>query len=253
MKSLIRRLGSILTGSLMPKIAYPVVRGPLRGARLVLGSPGGEGGGASLFVNLFERRQTASFARVIQPGDVFFDIGANIGFYTLLGSRLVGPKGSVVSFEPVVRNLSYLYRHVTLNRCRNVSVLAAACSDRATLATFSIAQNVGEGHLDTVADVPGRSMTAGKALVPTVTVDSVAEKLGVLPDVMKIDVEGAELEVLRGAETVLRARRPQIFLSIHSDELRRVCLQYLAGFGYEASPMDPGEAKPTEYLMRAEV
>lgn len=246
----LRRLGGLITGRLLPKVAYPVVRGPLRGARLVLGAAGGKGGGASLFLGMFEPHQVTRFTQVVQPGQVLFDIGANVGFYSLLGSRLVGATGSVVAFEPVIRNLSYLYRHVSMNRCGNVSVLAAACSDEAGLASFAVASNVGEGHLETAAAVSGRSATVGRALVPTVTADSVAEKIGSMPDVMKVDVEGAEMEVLRGAKRILGERGPRIFLSIHSDELRTSCLELLKGYGYGAEPMEGSAGTATEYLMR---
>ncbi|MEX1027483.1 MAG: FkbM family methyltransferase, partial [Candidatus Paceibacterota bacterium] len=63
-----------------------------------------------------------------------FDIGANVGYYTLLASKLVGRAGTVVALEPAVRNLTFLYRHVALNKADNVRVLPLACADSLSLA-----------------------------------------------------------------------------------------------------------------------
>ncbi len=239
----------MVSGRLMPKMAYPVLRGPLKGTRFVLGAPPGEGGGATIFFNGYEPEQSAAFLREFKPGQMFFDIGANIGYYTLLGAKLVGPAGAVFAFEPSIRNLSCLHRHLLLNGSTNVSVLAAACSDAPTLASFSAGPNFGEGHLDAGDSSASGAASGTWTLVPTVTVDSVVARIGIAPDIMKIDVEGAEMEVLRGAENTLQNKRPKIFLSVHSSELRRNCLEYLAGFGYGATPIDPASAEPMEYLL----
>ncbi|HEY3350319.1 MAG TPA: FkbM family methyltransferase [Thermoanaerobaculia bacterium] len=202
-----------------------------------------------MYLNQMERDQTAALVGTLRPGQLFFDIGANVGYYTVLGSRLVGQSGSVLAFEPVLRNLSCLHRHLILNDCRNVSVVAAACSNSLALANFSAGSNFATGYLEPTSELESLPDPSRWTLVPTVTVDGVAVRIGASPDVIKIDVEGAELDVLRGAEAVLKAKHPRIFLSIHSDELRRTCLAFLSGFGYQPSPLVPGEANPTEYLL----
>lgn len=89
-------------------------------------------------------------------------------------------------------------------------------------------------------------------LVPTITIDTIAEELELVPDVIKIDVEGAEIEVLRGAERTLTEARPTIFLSTHSPELRGLSLKLLTTCGYNTEPLlssdDPHEfvAKPAK-------
>jgi FkbM family methyltransferase len=249
LREFLRKAGRVVAGRLLPRIAYPVLKGPLKGARFVLGSLAGEGAGASVYLNQVERHQTAALVNVLRPGQIFFDIGANVGYYTLLGSRLVGLSGSVIAFEPVLRNLSCLHRHLILNDCQNVCVVTAACSDGSTLASFSAGSNFATGHMEASDGLQSRLDSGRWNLVPTVTVDSVANRSGASPDVIKIDVEGGELNVLRGAEAVLKTKHPRIFLSIHSDELRQTCLAFLRGFGYQASPLVPEEASPTEYLL----
>lgn len=183
------------------------------------------------------------------PGDVLFDIGSNVGYYTILGSRLVGPRGSVVALEPVVRNLAHLFHHVRLNRADNVTAIPAACSKELSLATFSSGENYATGRL--AAPSTGSSPRAPGALsvVPTVTVDHIVKVFGRVPNLMKIDVEGAELSVLEGAHGTLSSAKPRILLSVHSDELRSSCLAYLQGYNYLATPLGPDAAKASEFLL----
>lgn len=232
----------LVFGRMLPRIAYPVLWGPLQGARFILGSLAGEGGGARVYFNKIEPEQTSAFTRTIRTGMVFFDIGANVGYYTILGSRLVGPQGKVFAFEPVMRNLAYLYRHASINKSRNITIIPAACSDTLSLAAFSPGTNHATGHL--ARDTESRDSVP----VPAITVDEVVQKLGFSPDVIKIDVEGAELSVLRGAQTTLRRTKPQIFLSTHSGPLRTSCLGYLQGHGYSCKVLSRDRSNPSEFL-----
>ena len=252
-KQIIRRLGQVICGRCIPRLAYPVLCGPLRGAKLILGSLSGEGGGASVYFNEgCERDQTQTFQETVKPGDIVFDIGANVGFYTLLGSRLVGNSGRVIAFEPVIQNLSYLERHVRMNRLRNVMILAVACADSNSLLTFRSGVNRATGHLADTSQDAGIYQTGHSVWVPALTVDEFVAKSGLLPKVIKIDVEGAELHVLKGAQQSLIAAKPKIFLSIHSAQLRSVCLDYLQQKGYSAHPLNGNVSEATEYLASAD-
>lgn len=86
--------------------------------------------------------------------------------------------------------------------------------------------------------------------VPTVTLDEIAETMNLAPDVLKIDVEGAEMEVFRGGEKLLRRARPTIFLSTHSPALRTRCLEFLRGIGYEIESMLPAETDSHEFVAK---
>lgn len=233
-------------------MAYPVLRGRLRGARFVLGTLEGAGGGGSVYFDLVEPEQTAIFAENLNPGDVFFDVGANVGYYTVFGSRLVGSRGQVIAFEPVVRNLSHLYRHIIINDLQNVSVIPSACSDEISLAAFSAGQNTAMGHLAETNETEKNESNKNLTLVSTVTLDSIAEKLTIVPNVVKIDVEGAELSVLRGAENIVLPAKPKIFLSLHSNILRTKCLAYLKEFGYRFEPLGDDKTNTMEFLCICE-
>lgn len=233
----------------LPRIAYPILFGPLRGSRFVLGSLAGTGGGTSVYFNMIEKEQTEAFTDTLSDGQVLFDIGANVGYYTLLGSRLVGLCGKVIAVEPVVRNLAYLYQHIVLNKANNVSIVTAACSDTVSLAMFSLEQNHAMGYL---AYNHGERNEGKKELflVPTVTIDAMVQQMEISPDVIKVDVEGAELSVLKGAQTTLREIRPRVFLSTHSEVLRSDCLEYLAKLGYTFEVLSLDKKNPSEFLAK---
>jgi len=232
-----RGFGRFLFGRLLPAgVAYPILCGPLRGMRFVLGSAAGEGRGGSVYFNMVEPEQTQEFVQRVSLGQVVFDVGANVGYYSLLGSKCVGPRGKVFAFEPVVRNLVHLYQHISLNKLTNVTIVPVACSDRLTWAVFSLGPNYALGHLADATNQPCES-DFETTIVPTVTIDSIVEYSGVYPNVVKIDVEGAELRVLRGAHNTLLNRKPIVLLSVHSVDLRMACETYLKGIGYSCKPL----------------
>lgn len=145
-RSTIRVIPRWVAGHLLPRVSYPVLTGPLRGARFVLGSLSGAGGGASVYVNQMEVEQTAALTAHLRPGNVVFDIGANVGYYSVLASRYVGEHGFVLSIEPVVRNVYFLFEHVRSNRLQNVAILPAACGSVDGMAIFEGGDNYAMGE-----------------------------------------------------------------------------------------------------------
>jgi len=110
------------------------------------------GGGASVYFHRVEPAQVEAIASILKPGDVFVDIGANVGFYTILASKQVGEKGKVYAIEPLPRNLFLLSIHIKINRCSNVVVIPAACADLSGLALFQPGRNPAEGKILSSAD-----------------------------------------------------------------------------------------------------
>lgn len=236
---MLRRVARYVAGRLLPRRAYTVRLGPLKGAKFVLGALSGEGGGSSVYVGGVEPEQTSAFVEAIRPGSAFFDIGANVGYYTVLASRLVGGDGRVIAFEPVPRNLEFLRRHLELNCLANVTVVPMAVSDNCGTAGFSLGLDTAMGHIG----------EDGEITVETTTLDHMVDQLGCGPDVVKIDVEGSEIEVLTGAAETLRTHKPMIFLSTHSNKLREDCLAHLRGLGYSVEPLIAGD-DPHEFIAK---
>ena len=88
-----------------------------------------------------------------------------------------------------------------------------------------------------------------KILVGTRRLDDIVNDLKIVPDIIKIDVEGAELDVLKGARTTIEKYKPKIFLSIHSEKLERDCIDFLSGYKYENRLLDDTERPSVEYLF----
>lgn len=205
----------------------PIVAGPLRGRWWWSTSPGKL---LRVLGGSYEPEQTGAFERALRPGDSFLDVGAHAGYYTLLASMLVGDSGRVWAFEPNPRNFGYLERNVEINGRANVECVPAAVSRGTGVARFAMAGS-GTGHLS----------AAGALEVRTLSLDGFCAERALRPAAVKVDVEGAELEVLEGAAELLREARPTIFLSTHGPELHRAALARLEEAGYEARPL-VGEA-----------
>lgn len=231
-------LGTLLRAPLrlVPRsLVVRVLQGPLRSARWVVGS-----GTHGCWLGTYEARKLGLVASTLRPGDVLYDVGANVGLYTLLGSRAVGSEGNVFAFEPLPRNLALLQRHVELNRCGNVRVFPYALAAATGPDRFSAQLGPSMGHLD----------PAGELAVDAVRLDDLAatERLAP-PSVMKIDVEGAEAGVLQGAEALITASRPAIFLATHGDKVRATCLQWLGERGWDVVPLGAPEAWETDEFV----
>jgi len=155
---------------------------------------------------------------------VTYDIGAHAGFYTLLFSHLVGRDGRVCAFEPLPRNQMFLREHIELNKLDCVENFEVALSNQSGEHRFQ------PGNIST----NGKLSSSGSMTVQTERLDTlVADETLPPPNFMKIDVEGAERQVLEGAEETLRDHHPTILLSTHGDEVHRTCLDALRDLDYD--------------------
>lgn len=155
-----------------------------------------------------------AFRGVLRPGDTALDVGANVGAYALLFGLWVGAAGRVLAFEPAPDAYAGLRRHLALNRLDGrVRAVRAAVADRVGDAAFVSEGSHGTNHLA----LPGGGNTQTLIHVPTTTVDAACAEYGVRPRLIKIDVEGAELAVLRGARRTIAAmdRDAGIFVEMH--------------------------------------
>ncbi len=167
-----------------------------------------------------------------------YDIGANVGSYTILASILVGTSGKVIAFEPLKDNLYYLRNHIQLNKLENVNVIDAAVADKSGEMRFSPHADRLQGHLD----------ESGSQIVRCITLDEYVNSQDVRPpNYLKIDVEGGEGAVLRGAAYVLSKFKPVIFLATHGQEALQECEQLLFNAGYEMKLIG---RDPSEWIVR---
>jgi FkbM family methyltransferase len=151
---------------------------------------------------------------VVHTNDVVYDIGANVGFFTAIAARLVGPIGNVVAFEPLKENFNLLRHNAHLNGFTNVTANNFALADRDGTAEFLLSKDATFGGL---ADSAGKiENQAGKTEVKVFRLDSVVQRGSLpLPRIVKIDVEGAEAAVLDGAAETIQKARPILIIELH--------------------------------------
>ena len=158
--------------------------------------------------------------RLLSPGDVFVDGGANVGLFTLVAATRVGLTGKVVAFEPGRAVRLRLLENVVLNGLSQVEVIPFALADRAGEASFRVFDNSGAGlnHLGPVADEAGNLETVGLTTIDSALLPHDRKRLTVI----KLDLEGAEHAALIGAETTLRLSHPDLLVEVEPLHLRRM-------------------------------
>lgn len=189
------------------------------------------------------------FAEIVKSGDVVYDIGAHYGTYSVIAARRAGAQGLIVAFEPTADTRDLLLRHLAWNHgAAPVQVVPKACGAQAgSLTLWSTLR--ADGAASVVERAGAQAVT-----VAVTTVDEVAADLGRPPTVMKIDVEGAEFDVLRGAEQTLATARPTVLLSTHPVLLRQqstseeALLAWVSERGYSATLI--AEDQERHFLLR---
>jgi FkbM family methyltransferase len=213
----------------------PILQGAHRGKKWIVGSST-----HGCWLGSYEHDKRRVFEDVVGRGSVVFDIGAHVGFYTILASVLVGPSGRVISFEPLPRNLEYLRRHINLNRLTNITVVDAAVGNKAGRVRFE------EGANHSM----GRVTAGGHIEVESIRIDqAVSEGTLPAPSCIKIDVEGAELDVLDGACQLLTEERPTILMATHGSQIHEACCSFLTSIGYRLTPLDGRPLERSEEIL----
>lgn len=206
---------------------------------------------------MYEPDTCALLTTVLRDGDTFVDVGTHVGFFSSLAASLVGNEGRVVSFEPEARNFGQLNDHVALNGFSNVDRVNAAVGAAEGQAEFWVNADNDGGHALWNVGLHGYNQLSrqreNRQVVPVTTLDShFAKSAAGTPKLIKIDAEGCELSVLRGARSLLTRRVPYVVCEINhfalqqmgtnEDELRA----YMSSHGYETNAMNPetGEIVP---------
>jgi FkbM family methyltransferase len=222
------------SGKLMPRgelVWAQVQEGPAKGLWLQLNPRTGHG----YFEGLVEPAVQSALRTYLRPGMTFYDIGANIGFFSLLAARLVGPEGRVVAFEADPEVAARLREHIVRNGCAQIDARQQAMWSHATKVTFARTDPArspdrGLGHVAPDAE-------AGGIQVEAVSLDDLMGSEAP-PDFLKCDVEGAEVEVFRGAQRLLNEKRPGILCEMHSEENSRALLAEFARCRYACKTID---------------
>lgn len=193
-----------------------------------------------IFLGSYERSGVDLFRAELEPGDRVVDVGASLGYYSLLAGRLVGPGGQVCSVEPDPHNVRFLEAHRDVNGFTDrISIFPVGLSDQAGTLSFDRGTGTGTGKLSDTGDIR----------VDVITLDQLAERLGWAPTLVKIDVEGAELGVLEGGEATLLSARPTILLSTHGPEVHAQCCDWLTERGFQLRSLTDRSVAETSELV----
>jgi FkbM family methyltransferase len=208
---------------LVPRnVVVPILTGINRGMRWITGA----GPNRGCWVGNYEADHMFAIQKMVKPGTIVYDLGANAGFYTLAFSRLVGESGHVFSFEPEARNAYFLRRHIELNRLTNVTLVQVAVSASTGMVGFA------------GTSASGRIGGNSGYLVPTISLDEFIAAGNPAPSFVKMDVEGAEEMALGGATRLLSSAQPNWLMATHTIDLTRACKMLLSSHGYQMTAFD---------------
>jgi len=224
----------------------------------VLVVPGEQVSQAVYVSGLYEPCSATVLRRILREGDTFVDVGANIGLFSMLASKWIGPRGLVLAFEPSRRECERLRYHVNHNSLANVGVFQAAAGNHDGTAVLHVADARHAG-LNTIEEqfVHAEVEEVYTEIVPVMRIDEFVIRHGV-PQIhaMKIDVEGGEPAVVAGARRTITRDRPALLLEVTGDALAprhagRMSIEtFLGSLGYAFIAIDgeSGTLRPTTDL-----
>lgn len=166
----------------------------------------------------WEKEETALFESIVTPGMTVLDVGANVGYYTLLASRLVGPQGKVIAFEPEPLNFELLIRNILENRSANVTAWPYAVGSALGYADLNLSWPASTGSHSIAYQPKGGS---SKLRVVLVGLDDFLDP-SLWPDVIKMDIEGAEIFALEGMKKILAHKKLKALFVESNPEILRV-------------------------------
>jgi FkbM family methyltransferase len=204
------------------KITLPIISGPARGMRWKR-----DNCNSCFWLGTYERPKCEALVRELKSTDVFYDIGANSGYYSLVAATRCK---QVIAFEPFPRNIARFRVNIAQNKLRNVTLIERALSDREGMMRFVEGPNTESGFLS----------ASGTTEVSVMTLDAVSLEAAP-PNIIKMDIEGGELSALAGGMATLQRFRPVLFLATHSESVHLGCLQMLKNLNYEVELLQDDE------------
>jgi FkbM family methyltransferase len=213
------RLSTWLRRQVWYAVGAPVLTPWLDGLS-VYAYPGNETSRAIFITGNYEPNEFFLLSEVIRPGMTFVDAGANMGLYTLFAARKIGERGTVLAIEPSARECGRLLKNVKINALSNVRLVRNAISDSCLEVDLLIAEEEWSGH-NTLGAFAYDTPLAAKESVRTKRLDDIVSEEGLTRvDIVKMDVEGAELRALKGAACILERFRPLLLLELADRALR---------------------------------
>lgn len=235
-------LGNMFRKAVGEQAVGTIAHGPAQG--LLLDTSGGAIGHLLGTTDIEEQEVLAG---LLKPGAVLFDIGANIGAYAIMAARVVGKTGHVYAFEPFPESAEAVRRNGALNQFENITVVEEAVSNTVGTVTFGMGPSAATNR---IVRSEREAETKGAITVPVTTVDAfVGDDPAKLPTVLLLDVEQAEIDVLRGAQKTIEKARPAILVEVHwmGKDFTDYVEQSIVPLGYTATTLD-NKPLPTDII-----
>lgn len=196
---------------------------------------------------LYETRIQRTLAEQLRAGGTFYDVGAHIGFMSMVAARLVGESGAVFTFEADPENAERIKQHAIRNGFEQISVFPRAVWSQSGTLRFQRSNKLSGHNQGAVVGAAGETSGPGMIEVNALSLDQFGESHK-SPTLVKIDVEGGEVEVLRGAEHLLSTARPTLICEVHNQRAKEFIEPYLAERRYSQSWLTPKQEYPRHLL-----
>ena len=215
-------------------ILVKIKAGPLKGMKWILTS------GGRFISGTHEPYKSKAIMNNFTKGTVFFDIGAHFGYYSAIAAMLNQGEGQVFAFEPRPMNARFFRKHMNINRFVNVVLFETA-----------VGEADGEVMFDTrYGSATGRVSEKGNIKIRQVSIDRmVKDKILPLPGFIKIDVEGGEVEVLKGLKDVVASCRPKMLVATHNTLCHEYVVNFMEENGYQFEILNPESDKGDTEIM----
>jgi FkbM family methyltransferase len=208
-----QRLKKIIQKSLWPYGSVAaVLRGRLKGYKFIIT----ENSGWSPILGRYEPECHEVFSYFIKSGQTVFDLGANNGIHSLLFSKLAGNAGKVYAFEPLPDNIQEIRKNCSLNGISNIEIIDAAVGSHNGSVEFYLGGLSKEGSIVTKASATGKTIE-----VKLMTLETFITTHAIMPDFIKIDIEGAESDALQGLGDIIKTIKAVFFIELHTPEQDR--------------------------------
>jgi FkbM family methyltransferase len=209
-----------------------IAGGPLRGCKFYLDMQSEK----DYWLGTYEVALLESVGKLIQPGWVVYDVGANVGYLTVLFAKLTGKNGKVYAFEPLPANIERLVKNVEANDVKEqVIVCPYAIGDRRDEVVFYLGNSDDTGKVETIvtANEKETKENKDKLIVEMITLDEFAEQnTDHYPQLIKMDIEGAEVLAIKNMQRILQTIKPFMIIEIHSKDAGQVVWNELTKYNY---------------------
>jgi len=216
---------------------YRIIFGPARGIIMKLSARKQ----TSFLLGIYESAAVNLLLKHLSDETVFWDIGAHTGYFTcIMSPRLT--EGRVICVEPLSENIELLRENIRLNNLKNTIIIDKALSSSEKIVSFLVAKDSYQGKIAHNQEyLPGK-----KVYIKATTIDALIKSGIPVPNILKIDAEGEEGRILKGATLVLQKYQPCFLIEIHSSENAQICWDILSFYRYNIKFLNNG------FLQQAE-